>query len=123
MTDDEVRVDYVEGEVAEKPEDDASGPSRQLIQPDHGLPPNLHILPVGGRPFFPGQGMPIMLPEDPWAETIERISETPDHVAGVLLTHEDAPEIPGPADFYTVGTVVRIHEPKRAPGVIQIIAE
>lgn len=25
MTDDEVRVDYVEGEVAEKPEDDASG--------------------------------------------------------------------------------------------------
>ena len=64
-----------------------------------------------------------MLPEDPWAETIERISETPDHVAGVLLTHEDAPEIPGPADFYTVGTVVRIHEPKRAPGVIQIIAE
>ncbi len=123
MSKDELNIEYIDGPAAPEEDAEATGQSRELAKPDHGLPPNLHILPVGGRPFFPGPGMPIMLPEDPWLESIEMISETPDHVAGILLTRGEAGPNPKPDDFYKVGTAVRIHEPKRVTGAIQLIAE
>ncbi|MGB0749165.1 MAG: endopeptidase La [Magnetospiraceae bacterium] len=99
-------------------------PARDLMRPEFGYPKRQYILPLSSRPFFPGQVMPVILPEDPWLDTIKAIGALPEHTAGLLLTREEANgDIPTPADLYQFGTVVRVHEPKRGDGAVQFIAE
>lgn len=89
------------------------------------LPTTLHLLPVFDRPFFPAQAVPIVMNESPWLRTIEKIGETAHHMAGLVLirTDTDRLEQPNSADFYTTGSVVRLHQPGRSNGKLQFIAE
>ena len=98
--------------------------AHDLVVSDPSFPRALHILPVSGRPFFPGQVMPIVVPEDPWRESIERIAEAPNQVAGLLLVQGDnGADVPDSDDMATVGTIARLHQPQAVKGMLQFVAE
>ena len=87
------------------------------------LPSKLLLLPVPTRPFFPAQTMPLVINEELWRETIERVGNTPHHLLGlVYAAHQDG-EPPRPENFQRTGTVVRMHQPMRGEGRIQFVAE
>ena len=86
------------------------------------LPGKLLVLPVP-RPFFPAQRMPLVLSEDTWRETVERVGNTPHHLVGLVYAPPAGREVPPLDDFRRLGTVVRMHHPMRGEGHIQFIAE
>ena len=51
--------------------------STGLVLPDQDLPDKLYIVPIHNRPFFPAQVLPVIVNEEPWAETLELVSKTP----------------------------------------------
>jgi ATP-dependent Lon protease len=87
------------------------------------LPDKLLLLPVGARPFFPAQTVPILTQEEHWGPTIERALETTNHIIGLVLAPHPADHLPLPAEFADVGTVVRIHNPGRGDGKVNFIAD
>ena len=87
------------------------------------LPTTLHLLPVFDRPFFPAQAVPIVMDESPWLKTIEEIGETAHHMAGLVMVKTDRIDQLSSADFHTIGSVVRLHQPGRSSGKLQFIAE
>lgn len=98
-------------------------PSSELTVASQVLPSTIYILPLSDRPFFPAQTFPVVMDEAPWLDTVERVGDRPHHLAGlVLLRGGDLQQLTS-HDFNTVGSVVRIHQPARAGGKIQFIAE
>lgn len=95
----------------------------ELALPGSVLPTTIHLLPVFERPFFPAQGAPIIMDEAPWLATVEAIGETDHHMAGLVMVKSDRVEELSPNDFYQVGSIVRLHQPTRAAGKVQFIAE
>jgi ATP-dependent Lon protease len=87
------------------------------------LPGKLLLIPLPSRPFFPAQTMPIVLPEDPWRETVERVGNTPQRLVGLVHATGNMHELPSPENFRRIGTVVRMHQPMRGDGHIQFVAE
>jgi ATP-dependent Lon protease len=87
------------------------------------LPGKLLLIPLPSRPFFPAQTMPIVLPEEPWRETVERVGNTPQRLVGLVHATGDIHELPSPENFRRIGTVVRMHQPMRSNGHIQFVAE
>ena len=55
----------------------AAPESRAPAVADDVLPDTLVLLPLPGRPFFPGQVQPIGLDPDQWSETLEAIGQLP----------------------------------------------
>ncbi|TAJ95968.1 MAG: endopeptidase La [Gammaproteobacteria bacterium] len=94
-------------------------PARQ----DDILPDKLNLLPLGERPFFPAQTLPLMVSEAHWLETIERVGRSPQHVLGLCWSSAGTETTPAPKDITMVGTVVRVHHPQRTEGRVQFIAE
>ncbi len=87
------------------------------------LPGKLLLLPLPSRPFFPAQTMPIVLPENLWLETVDRVGQTPHQMVGLVYAPGNGQEIPDAGQFATFGTVARMHQPVRGDGRIQFIAE
>ncbi len=58
---------------------------------DDVLPDALHLLPIPGRPFFPGQVQPVAIDPAEWGETLEAVAASGNrliglsHVAFILL--------------------------------------
>ena len=105
-------------------ENDAPQPQSNMpARISDSLPGKLLLLPLAGRPFFPAQTMPIVIPEEPWRETIERVGNTPHHLVGLVYAPNADGEIPSLEQINRIGTVVRMHQPMRADGKIQFIAE
>ncbi len=113
--------DAIEPEVLH---DDDSPPRRgEIAIANEILPTTLHLLPLSERPFFPAQALPLLMNEEPWLETVEKVGDAAQHAVGLLLTRAEDAERSSPGDFHAVGTVVRMHQPMRASGKIQFIAE
>jgi ATP-dependent Lon protease len=114
-------TDAIEPEVLH---DDESPPRRgEIAIANEILPTTLHLLPLSERPFFPAQALPLLMNEEPWLETVEKVGDAAQHAVGLLLTRAEDAERSSPGDFHAVGTVVRMHQPMRASGKIQFIAE
>ena len=118
----------IEGEVLPEPsvagEAESSGEKRgELIVAPRNLPPTIYVLPLSEKPFFPAQTLPLLMNEDAWLETVERIGESRHHLVGLLLVRPDSSDDAKPSDFHEVGTIVRMHHPARSDGKIQFIAE
>ena len=113
--------DPIEAKAIE--EHDAVEGKSELAVPSNVLPTTLHLLPLFDRPFFPAQSFPIIMDEVPWLKSIEEIGETPHHMAGLVLVKGDRLEDISTDDFYLTGSVVRLHNPNRADGKLQFIAE
>ena len=77
--------------------------TRPLARANEVLPQVIHILPVAARPFFPGQGVPLLMDADPWRDTLKAIDNTEHHLVGLLLTRGDEAETARPHEFYSVG--------------------
>ena len=103
--------------------DDAQASRGELARAEDMLPTTLHLLPLTERPFFPAQGVPILMNDSPWIETVEAIGQTPHHLVGLVLVDAGDADRATPIDFHGVGTVVRMHHPVRNSGKIQFIAE
>jgi ATP-dependent Lon protease len=99
------------------------GGEADIVRAANVLPPVLHLLPVADRPFFPAIVLPVLIDEKPWLETVKAVGETPHKVIGLVLVKGDSAVEARPADFYSVGTVVRMHNPVRQGGRIQFMAE
>ena len=95
----------------------------ELALPASMLPTTLHLLPVSDRPFFPAQGVPVLLNDEPWMETVKNIGESEHHLVGLVMTGKQESETATFEDFAKIGTVVRVHHPMRSSGKIQFIAE
>ncbi len=98
------------------------GPETGLAPADQLLPNIIYLLPLSERPFFPAQAVPLVMDMDPWLKTVEAIGEEPQHVVGLLLSHNDE-SLPEPDEFYEVGCLVRMHHPGRSDDKMQFIAE
>lgn len=78
----------------------------ELIPADQNLPNKLLLIPLSGRPIFPGIFTPLMItsPED--LKVIENASSH-EGVIGIVMQKNDV-EHPTANDLYTVGTAARI---------------
>ncbi len=111
----------IDAEVVDEP--DATAHGSQLALPADVLPATLHLLPVTDRPFFPAQGVPVLMNDAPWMETVRAIGETAHRLVGLVLVDIQDAENAQPQDFAKMGTVVRMHHPVKTEGKIQFIAE
>ncbi|KNH36802.1 hypothetical protein, partial [Pseudomonas lini] len=71
----------------------------------------VYIIPIHNRPFFPAQVLPVIVNEEPWAETLELVSQSDHH--SLALFFMDAPQ-EDPRHFDTkalpeYGTLVKVH--------------
>jgi len=79
----------------------------QIIPADQILPARLFILPLHGKPIFPGILTPLMLPSAPDADTVEKAISA-DSFLGLVLTKSGDMENPSAEDLYPVGTAAKI---------------
>ena len=96
---------------------------KPLARPDQVFPDTIHLLPVASRPFFPGQGVPLVMHAGHWQPTIDAAHGTGYHLIGILLTRGDTAEAATPDDFYRIGTVGRIHRVVTTDGNLQVLVE
>ncbi len=101
-----------------------ASPGSELIVPEQSLPGKLLLLPIFERPFFPAQVQPLIIDEEPWQSTFERLAELEQHLVGLCYAgeHEDA-SAAGPDDFARIGCAVRLHNVVSGNGKIQFIAQ
>ena len=99
------------------------GIAHDLARTDDVLPSLLPIIPLGNRPFFPAQAIPLILERDPWEKTLQAAVEAEHKIIGLVLVHNDNPDEAGPGDFYEMGTACRIHKIERNENVLQVFVE
>ncbi len=117
MSDQDINADLVE---------EATAPhSTGLVLPGQTLPDTVYIIPIHNRPFFPAQVLPVIVNEEPWAETLELVAKT-DHHCLALFFMENPPEDPrhfAPSTLPEHGTLVRVHHASREGGKLQFVAQ
>ncbi len=106
-----------------QPQAPATESSAPLARPADLLPNTLYLLPLVDRPFFPAQGMPVVMDEQPWLETVQRIGDEEQPLTALVLTRVALHPVLAAHDFYLVGTAARMHNPNRGEGQIQFVAE
>ena len=77
------------------------------------LPETLVLLPLPGRPFFPGQVQPIGLNPEQWQKTLAAISDQGKGVLGLAFVGDVNPIDVVATDFPDMGCVVRLHRPQQ----------
>ena len=77
------------------------------------LPETLVLLPLPGRPFFPGQVQPIGLNPEQWQKTLTAISDQGKGVLGLAFVGDVNPIDVVATDFPDMGCVVRLHRPQQ----------
>lgn len=96
-----------------------------LVLPGQNLPDKLYVIPIHNRPFFPAQVLPVIVNEEPWAETLELVAKTDHHCLALFYMEQQ----PGDADGFDPdqlpqhGTLVRIHHATRQDGKLQFVAQ
>ena len=82
-------------------------PGNQIIPAEHTLPNKLLIIPLLGKPIFPGIFTPMMMASGEDIAVVEKSLAGDSLIGMVLMKPEDADK-PAAADLYSVGTVARI---------------
>jgi ATP-dependent Lon protease len=99
--------------------------STELVLPGQNLPDKVYVIPIHNRPFFPAQVLPVIVNEEPWAETLDLVAKTPHH-ALALFYMESPAEDTRHLDTSTLplyGTLVKIHHASREDGKLQFVAQ
>lgn len=95
-----------------------------LILPNQNLPNRLLLLPIFERPFFPAQVQPLVVDEEPWADTFAKLQKMNQHLLGLSYAGDnDSAADTTPAEFARIGCVVRLHNVVHGNGKIQFIAQ
>jgi len=79
----------------------------QVIAAAEALPNNIYVVPLQGKPIFPGIFTPIMITGTEDIAVIDKAMET-HKVVGLVLTTDSGTESPGPEELYKVGTAAKI---------------
>ena len=113
---------------AEESEPKPENSNSTLVHYQEVLPDKLPILPLLGRPFFPGQAVPLVLDADPWKSTIDSIVNAEQQILGLVLLKDSPilsskPENAKPSDFYAMGTACRLHRVVYDDDKVQIMVE
>jgi len=117
--------DGVEAQIHEhEAASDASSRDRKdiALHDQHHLPPNVYLIPIRERPFFPKQTLPVVLNKETWIETFKNIERSKQWLVGLVYT-PDASDQAKPEEFSDIGTLIRIHNPRVHDDRIQFIAE
>ncbi len=121
---DEQNIETPEDDITEYiGQDENSGKS--LVLPGQLRPRRMYVIPVSNRPFFPAQVQPVMVNQDPWQETLKRVSDTEHHMLGICYVEDPDPEQPTPSseELETIGCAVRVHHAQQDSGKVQFIAQ
>ena len=97
----------------------------ELALPDQNLPDKVYIIPIHNRPFFPAQVLPVIVNEEPWAETLELVSKSPHHSLALFFvdTPPDDPRHFDTSSLPEYGTLVKVHHASRENGKLQFVAQ
>ncbi len=82
-------------------------PERDIIPADMILPNKLFIVPLSGKPIFPGIFTPLMISSEEDIQVIDQ-SMSNNNLIGLNLLKESEDEEPQTSDFYKVGTAAKI---------------
>ena len=96
-----------------------------LALPGQNLPDKVYIIPIHNRPFFPAQVLPVIVNEEPWAETLELVSKSPHHSLALFFV-DTPPDDPRHFDTKSLpeyGTLVKVHHASRENGKLQFVAQ
>ncbi|MCE5985943.1 endopeptidase La [Pseudomonas sp. 5FOS] len=96
-----------------------------LALPGQQLPDKVYVIPIHNRPFFPAQVLPVIVNEEPWAETLDLVAKSPDHCLALFFMdtppedhrHFDTSALP------EYGTLVKVHHASRENGKLQFVAQ
>ena len=96
-----------------------------LALPGQQLPDKVYIIPIHNRPFFPAQVLPVIVNEEPWAETLDLVAKTPHHALALIFmdTPPDDPRHFDTSTLPTYGTLVKVHHASRENGKLQFVAQ
>ena len=97
----------------------------ELALPGQNLPDKVYIIPIHNRPFFPAQVLPVIVNEEPWAETLELVSKSPHHSLALFFV-DTPPDDPRHFDTDSLpeyGTLVKVHHASRENGKLQFVAQ
>jgi ATP-dependent Lon protease len=99
--------------------------SKGLALPEQLMPKRMYVLPVSNRPFFPAQVQPVMVNQNPWQETLKRVSETDHKILGICFVENPEAEqgIPASEELEATGCAVRVHQAQQEGGKVQFIAQ
>ena len=86
--------------------EDKNTEESSIIPTEQMLPGKLMLIPLQGRPIFPGIFSPLMINSEEDIKAVEKAYES-DGFIGIVMLKNDA-EHPQVSDLYKVGTVVRI---------------
>jgi ATP-dependent Lon protease len=78
-----------------------------IVPADQILPARLFVIPIRGKPIFPGILTPLMMPSAAEADIVEKAVAT-DSFIGLVLTKTDDVENPSADDLQPVGTAAKI---------------
>ena len=97
----------------------------ELALPGQNLPDKVYIIPIHNRPFFPAQVLPVIVNEEPWAETLELVSKSPHHSLALFFvdTPPDDPRHFNTDSLPEYGTLVKVHHASRENGKLQFVAQ
>ena len=79
----------------------------QVINATEALPNLIYVVPLQGKPIFPGIFTPIMITGAEDIAVIDKAMET-NKVVGLVLTTDPGAESPGPDELFKVGTAAKI---------------
>ena len=117
-------TEYTDVEHTESEHQPHSG-GTELALPEQNLPDKVYIIPIHNRPFFPAQVLPVIVNEEPWAETLELVSKSPHHSLALFFV-DTPPDDPRHFDTKSLpeyGTLVKVHHASRENGKLQFVAQ
>ena len=82
-------------------------PEKEIVPAAQILPDKLFIIPLSGKPIFPGIFTPLMI-VSPKDITVVEQSLLNDNMIGLVLLKDDEPDDVNAEDLYKVGTVAKI---------------
>ena len=80
---------------------------KTIVSADQILPNKLTLIPLSGRPIFPGIFTPLMISSDEDMKVVEEACEK-DSFIGISMIKNETDNVPTVADLHKVGTVARI---------------
>ena len=98
------------------------GPATPAVA-DDVLPDTLVLLPLPGRPFFPGQVQPVSFNPDNWQATLDAIAKQGSGLLGLAFVDEPDPGKATAQQIPNTGCVVRLHRPPMAEHGGQFLAQ
>jgi len=109
-------------EIAELTAPDSEQPAPNSATP--AIPDVLPVLPLrGGTVIFPLAVVPLLVGQERSIRLIDDVMRG-DRMVALVAQRPDAPEQPGPADLYEVGTAGVIHQLMRSPdGTIRLVIQ